>query len=112
MVCDGAGEASNVRFSGVLPGDEVHLSNRAFLAQCYYYRHHLPESSTWDFLRVDGNPIYPQHELPLGSPLGGVSRTGQFEGKLLWIQHTHDASLWPSDVIGYRDGVLSAQGAE
>ncbi len=28
MVCDGAGEASNLRFTDVLPGDEVHLDNQ------------------------------------------------------------------------------------
>jgi hypothetical protein len=114
LLCDGAEEASNARFTGVLPGDEVRVDNHAFLAQCYFYRHHLPAppSPAWDSLRVDGVPIYPQYDLPFASPLGGVGRTGQYEGKLMWVQHTHDASLWPSDVIGYRDGVIAVQGSE
>jgi hypothetical protein len=35
MVCDGEGEASNLRFTDVHAGDDVQLSNRAFLAHCY-----------------------------------------------------------------------------
>jgi hypothetical protein len=30
----------------------------------------------------------------------------------LWVQHTHDASLWPSDVVEYREGVIAVQGPE
>jgi hypothetical protein len=112
MVCDGAGEASNLRFTDVLPGDEVHLSNRAFLAQCYFYRHHLLDSEEWDFLRVDGKPIYPQHPLPSNTPFMGVAYSGQYEGKLLWVHHTHDASLWPPQGVIYGSQVLRAQGEE
>ena len=71
------------------------VDNRAFLAFNYYYRHHLSDDSLYDFLRVDGRPIFPQHEVPLQSPLMGVPYSGQYEGKLMWIHHTHDASLWP-----------------
>jgi hypothetical protein len=112
MVCDGAGEASNLRFTDVLPGDEVHLSNRAFLAHCYYSRHHVDDKVKWDHLKVDGKPIYPQHELPEASPFMGVRYTGQYEGKLLWIHHTHDASLWPSDGVVYGAQVVRSQGEE
>jgi hypothetical protein len=112
MVCDGAGEASNLRFTDVKPGDQVHLSNRAFLAHCYYSRHHLTDEAKWDFLRVDGKPLYVQHPLPGNTPFMGVKYNGQYEGKLLWIHHTHDASLWPSDGIVYGAQVLKAQGAD
>jgi hypothetical protein len=112
MVCDGAGEASNLRFTDVLPGDEVHLDNHAFLAQCYFYRHHLLDSLEWEFLKVDGKPIYPQHELPMNSPFMGVAYSGQYEGKLLWVHHTHDASLWPSQGVIYGPQVVRAQGEE
>jgi hypothetical protein len=112
MVCDGGGEASNLRFTDVAPGDDVRLDNHAFLAHCYYSRHHLSDEAKWDFMRVDGVPVYPQHELPANSPFMGVAYSGQFEGKLLWIHHTHDASLWPSDGVVYRAQVLRAQGRE
>jgi hypothetical protein len=45
------------------------------------------------------------------SPLMGVSYTGHYSGKLLWVHHTHDSSLWPSQGIIYQGAVLGAQGA-
>jgi hypothetical protein len=42
----------------------------------------------------------------------GVSYTGQYEGKLLWIHHTHDSSLWPSQGIIYEGAVHQAQGRQ
>jgi len=112
MVCDGAGENSNLRFTDVEPGDAVHFSNRAFLAHCYYSRHHLTDEPKWDFMRVDSKPIYPQHDLPLQSPFMGVAYTGQYEGKLMWVHHTHDASLWPPEGIIYGPQVQRSQGQD
>ena len=92
LLCDGEGEASNLRFTGVLPGDEVHVDNHAFLAFCYYYRHHLTNAEVdYDSLRLDGRPIYPQYEIPEMSPFMGTVHTGRFEGKLMWVHHTHDS---------------------
>jgi Tannase and feruloyl esterase len=112
FACDGHGEANLMRFNGVKAGDEIHVDNRKFLAFCYFHRHHLMEDAQFDSLRLDGVPIHEQHPVPLMSPLMGVSYTGQFEGKLLWIHHTHDSSLWPSQGIIYRGAVLNAQGPE
>jgi hypothetical protein len=112
FACDGQGEANLMRFNGVKVGDEIHVDNRKFLAFCYFHRHHLMEDAQFDSLRLDGVPIYEQHPVPLMSPLMGVSYTGHFEGKLLWIHHTHDSSLWPSQGIIYRGAVLNTQGPE
>jgi hypothetical protein len=112
LLCDGEGEASNLRFTDVLPGDEVHVDNHAYLAFCYFYRHHLMDSAEWDFLRVDGRPIYQQYEQPLSSPFMGTAHTGRFEGKMLWVHHTHDASLWPSQGIGMKNNVERERGPE
>ena len=109
---DGHGEANLERFRGVQAGDEVRVDNRKFLAFCYFHRHHIMEDAQFDSLRVAGRPIYRQHPVPLMSPLMGVSYTGHYEGKLLWIHHTHDSSLWPSQGIIYESAVLAAQGAE
>ena len=99
--CDGAGEASNLRFTGVLPGDEVHVDNRAFLAYCYYSRHHVNDRRVASSSRVDGVPIYPQHQLPTMSPFMGVrSLRRSTRASCMWVHHTHDASLWPSQGIG------------
>ncbi len=112
LFCDGRAEANLKRFRGVQVGDQVHVDNHAFLAFCYAYRHHISDDPLNDFLRVDGQPIYPQHGLPMQSPLMGVPYSGQYEGKLLWIHHTHDASLWPPQGVIYKRAVEQAQGAE
>jgi Tannase and feruloyl esterase len=112
LYCDGPGEANLLRFSGVLPGDEVHIDNRKFLAFCYFARHHLMDDEQFESLRVDGVPIFQQHPVPEMSPLMGVSYSGQFSGKLIWIHHTHDASLWPPQGVIYERAVLAAQGPD
>src|ERR1700728_65375 len=112
FLCDGEGEASNQRFRGVLAGDEVHIDNHAFLAYCYAYRHHIHDWAEYEFLRVDGVPIYPQYEIPQMSPFMGTVHTGKFEGKLMWVHHTHDASLWPSQGIGMKNNVERERGPE
>jgi Tannase and feruloyl esterase len=109
---DGFGEANILKFTDVLPGDEVHVDNHAFLAYCYYYRHHVMDSALYDFLRVDGRPIYPQHDVPVMASSMGVAYSGQYRGKLMWIHHTHDASLWPGQGVIYAEGVRRAQGDE
>jgi hypothetical protein len=110
FLCDARGETSNIRFTDVLPGDEVHVDNSRWLAYGYYARHHVADDVQFDSLRVEGQPIYPQHPLADMSPLMGVCYSGQFKGKLMWVHHTHDASLWPPCGVGYADGVLAAQG--
>jgi hypothetical protein len=113
LLCDGMGEASNQRFRGVLAGDEVHVDNHAFLAFCYYYRHHLTDAEVdYSSLRVDGHPIYPQYQIPEMSPLMGTVHTGRFPGKLMWVHHTHDASLWPSQGIGMKNNVERERGPD
>lgn len=111
-LCDGAGEANNLRFAGVLPGDEVHLNNRAFLAYCYFYRHHLLPHAEYRFLEVDGRAVYAQHELPEMSPFMGTVHSAEYEGKLMWIHNTHDASLWPAQGVGFKANVERVHGAE
>jgi hypothetical protein len=110
--CDGRGEANIKRFADVEVGDQVHIDNHAFLAFCYSYRHHISLDPMFDFLRLNGVPLYPQHGLPLQSPLMGVPYSGQFEGKLLWVHHTHDSSLWPPQGVIYQEATIRAQGAE
>jgi len=105
LLLDGEGEASNLRLTGVNPGDAVQFDNRAFLAYCYYARHHIGESPEYDQFRLGSAPVYDQYEQPYLSPFMGVRHTGKFDGKMLWIQHTHDASLWPSHGVGMKNNV-------
>jgi hypothetical protein len=106
--CDGPGEANIERFRGVQAGDRVRVENAKFLAFCYFARHHIMDDEQFDSLRVDGLPVYPQHPIPLMSPLMGVSYSGELQGKLLWIHHTHDASLWPPQGVIYQRAVQAA----
>ena len=110
FLCDGHGDANLLRFDGVKVGDEVHVDNRKFLAFCYFHRHHVMDDPQFDGLKLGGVPIYPQHPVPEMSPLMGVAYTGQYDGKLLWVHHTHDSSLWPSQGVVYEAAVAQAQG--
>ena len=110
--CEGRGDANLLRFTGAEIGDDVHVDNHAFLAFNYYYRHHISEEPLYDFLRVDGRPIFPQHGVPLQSPLMGVPYSGEYKGKLIWVHHTHDASLWPPQGLFYKQAVEQAKGVE
>jgi hypothetical protein len=112
LLLDGEGEASNLRLSGVKPGDTVHFDNRAFLAHCYSSRHHILDAAEYDQFRLGGKPVYEQYERPLLSPFMGVPHTGRFDGKMLWIQHTHDSSLWPTQGLGMRNNVEREVGSE
>jgi hypothetical protein len=112
FMCDGHGDANLLRFDGVRAGDDVHVDNRKFLAFCYFHRHHVMDDPQFDGLKLNGVPIYPQHPVPYMSPLMGVPYTGHYEGKLLWIHHTHDSSLWPSQGVVYEAAVDQAQGSE
>ena len=110
--CDGRGEANILRFIDVEPGDEVHVDNHRYLAYCYWARHHLLDDHIFDSFRVDGAPIYPQHTAPDQSSLMGVAYSGQYKGKLIWVHHTLDSSLWPPQGVVYAKAVEQAQGAE
>jgi PKD domain len=110
FLCDARGETSNIRFTDVRAGDEVHVDNSRWLAYGYYARHHVVADTQFDALRVDGRPMHPQRPIADMSPLMGVCYSGQYTGKLMWVHHTHDASLWPPQGVGYADGVLAAQG--
>lgn len=112
LLLDGEGEASNLRLSGVKPGDTVHFDNRAFLAHCYSSRHHILDAAEYDQFRLGGKPVYEQYERPLLSAFMGVPHTGRFDGKMLWIQHTHDSSLWPTQGLGMRNNVEREVGSE
>lgn len=46
------------------------------------------------------------------SPLMCVSYTSHYSGKLLWMHHTHDSSLWPGQGLICRDAVLATGGEE
>jgi hypothetical protein len=83
----------------VLPGDEVVVDNRRYLAYCYRYRHTVnPGDPAQSHLMLDGVPLYPQRPAPVSmmAPAFGVAEfKGRYRGKVLTVQHSHDSSIWP-----------------
>jgi hypothetical protein len=107
----GTGDANILRFTGVEPGDEVLVDNRKFLAYCYYARHHvIDDEPAFAHLPLEGSPLYPQHPVPRMSSLMGVCYFGSCQGKVLWIHHPHDSSVWPAWGTLYHRAVRQAQG--
>jgi hypothetical protein len=101
ITVDGVGEAGNLRFDGVLPGDELEVDNRRFLAFTMRYRHLVdPNAPSQSHLAIDGVPIYPQltvEPVGIGPHMGVADWSGRFTGKVLTVQNTHDSMIWPSE---------------
>ncbi|CAH0356880.1 tannase/feruloyl esterase family alpha/beta hydrolase [Sphingobium sp. CECT 9361] len=106
LLLDGFGADGNAKAEGVRPGDQVEVDNDAYLAYCYWHRHHVIDGEKgFDQVIVDGSPMFPQRpRITVPSPFGG-HYSAQFKGKLLYMQHTHDTSLWPDQAILYAEGV-------
>lgn len=89
----------------VEPGVELMASNRDFLAYCHSYRHQVDLHSEDSLkLTAGGLPIYPQRELSLQHVLVGVSMSGEFDGKLIYVGSVNDsmstATAWPVTYAG------------
>ncbi|WP_261557639.1 tannase/feruloyl esterase family alpha/beta hydrolase [Frankia tisae] len=112
LYVDGAAESGTLRMTDVVPGDEVLIDNRNFLAFCYAYRHQVAE---WDresvATFVDGRPVYPRHGLPTAFALGGGPASGSFGGKLLLLPGTHDANVWPGRADALAGHIRRVQGS-
>jgi hypothetical protein len=108
-------------FDGVEPGDEVHIENRDFIAWCHMFLHQLelpdegepPLPVEWGGLRawtLDGRPLYPQLPRPEAVRGGNLGRTGEFAGKVIHVNTSHDSMVWPNGAIGWTHEIEAAQG--
>ncbi|ARS26942.1 tannase/feruloyl esterase family alpha/beta hydrolase [Sphingomonas sp. KC8] len=106
LLLDGFGADGNAKAADIEPGDSVEVDNDAFLAYCHWHRHHIIAGEKgFDQVIVDNAPIFPQRRpICVPTPFGG-HYSAQFEGKLLYMQHTHDTSLWPDQAILYAENV-------
>ena len=112
VLVDANGEPGLVRLTGVLPGDEIEIDNRDFLAYCHWYRHHLlPGEPAFDRFFIRGKPIYPQRPLHPITGNGGGTLLGRFKGKLLSTNFLPDTMVWPVQPAAYAAAV-EAQGGE
>ncbi|MBV8083553.1 MAG: PKD domain-containing protein [Chloroflexi bacterium] len=112
------GDMTPELFEGVRAGDQVRIDNRAWTAYCLYHRYgtaHVPEAREpgmpmlpeYSAFMVDGRAIYPQRPATLG-PLPVV--TGNFPGKMILCQGTHDPNVWPTTITPYIRMVERAHG--
>jgi hypothetical protein len=89
----------------VSEGDEVLVSNRKYLAQCFWPRYHLSgelryrPSHQW---AIDGRQMYPQRP-PVEFMNVGPEYTYEFTGKQILIQNAHDTSCWPAGGAVYHE---------
>jgi hypothetical protein len=118
-----SGEHAPELFDGVEVGDTVHVDNRDFVAWCHLWRHTLTldlmsprgEDGTRRFLEgfdglraytLDGEALFPQRTtLLVPQEGGGTGHSGRFNGKMIHVNATHDAQVWPNGVVAYREKV-------
>jgi hypothetical protein len=124
-----SGEHAPELFDGVAVGDEVAIDNRDFLAWCHQWQRTLsldliaPRDAAgerqwlrgYEGLRaytVDDQPLFEQRpRLTVPQVGGGTGHTGRFEGKMIHVNATHDAQVWPNGVLAYRHKVEQQRGA-
>src|SRR6202034_2902817 len=115
-----SGEHAPQLFDGVEPGDELTIDNRDFIAWCHLWQHALSLDLVsaddghggraylrgYDGLRayaVTARPVFPQRAQPLvPQEGGGTGHSGRFAGKMIHVNATHDAQVWPNGVLAYR----------
>jgi len=95
-------------FRDVAAGDQLTFDTRDLVAFAYFHRHMVsgtyPEMA--DFV-VDNRPIHPQRPIPLDAlPVP----SGQFEGKMILIQHGADRECWPNTARAYASAVADKWG--
>jgi hypothetical protein len=103
LVGSASGEAGNLLFSDVEPGDEIVVDNREFLAFCHLHRHAIPVDTEgrrfpeWDQFLVDGRPKYRQRDfLPTQNSSIGRAYTWDYGNrKMIICQNTNDIGTWP-----------------
>jgi hypothetical protein len=108
------GEAQELLFDGVQPGDEVVIDNRDYLAYCYYYRHHVAGPREIPRFSVDDHVVFPTYEFDdvqaYGPPMAGMGTSGAIRRPLIQIQHALDTSCWLIDGVRYDQAVRSHLG--
>jgi hypothetical protein len=112
LIGSAVGEAGNLLFVGVQPGDRVRISNRKYLAYCNYYRHQVQaEYPEWAHLVVDGEPIYEQR--PIIEKLWAHDYTYDIGNKKMFlIQNMLDRGCFPGSVIRYQERLREKLGGK
>jgi hypothetical protein len=95
-------------FEGVEVGDQVHVSNRDFVAFCYYHRYAVQDPAfpqridpAFEPWAVDGAAVYPQRPMRPFSPAAPTSYKGTLTNKMIYVQPTLDTQVWPTTISPY-----------
>ncbi len=116
-MCYGMDDLPGV-LSKVKPGDRVFLDNSDYIAIQSYYRHQVPEDTSfyaWDQFRDEnGRPILPQRKNVMGYSMTGTGtvQDGNIQGKVIVIQALMDESTCPWCADWYRSKVIETKGSE
>jgi hypothetical protein len=124
-----SGEYCPEMFDGVSVGDVCVVDNSDFIAWCHWFLHNLsldllvstdPGTGTdrwlggFEGLRaytLDGEALFPQRAGPMVPQQGGgTGHSGRFEGKVIHVNATHDAQVWPNGVAAYKAKVRADKG--
>lgn len=95
-------------WEGVQPGDEVEIDNTRFVAWCHYHWYAVQNPDTGGLFdsclapwSVDGRPIHPQRGIPPVSEAAPTAYKRMLSNKMIYVQATHDAQVWPTTVFPY-----------
>jgi Alpha/beta hydrolase domain len=122
-----SGEHAPELFDGVEVGDTVHVDNRDFVAWCHLWRHTLTldlmaprgDDGKRHFLEgfegmraytIDDEPLFPQRAALVPQEGGGTGHSGRYSGRMIHVNATHDAQVWPNGVVAYRAKVRRQAG--
>ncbi|KAJ4253818.1 hypothetical protein NW762_010213 [Fusarium torreyae] len=112
--------ASNTTLGALMPGTNIQVDNRWYLATHTYHRHQLPSLDSGfyshDYLRDGaGEPLYPQRNFVAGptvsqSTSGGGTHTGNITMKLIVMNNLLDFDALPWHADWYKHKVQDAKG--
>jgi hypothetical protein len=124
-----SGEYCPEMFDGAAVGDECTIDNSDFIAWCHWFMHNLsvdlvaPRDPATGLRRwlpgfeglraycLDDEPIFPQRSSPMvPQEGGGTGHSGRFTGKMIHVNATHDAQVWPNGVAAYQEKVRAHMG--
>jgi PKD domain len=124
-----SGEHAPDLFDGVEAGDECTVDNHDFVAWCHMFLHALsldllvkddPRTGERQWLEgfeglrayaLDDRPLHPQRDRPMvAQEGGGTGHSGRFVGKMIHVNATHDAQVWPNGVAAYQSKVRADKG--
>jgi hypothetical protein len=98
-------------FEGVEVGDEVQIDNRDFIAFCYYHWYQIKDptrdgiDTEFEPWMVDGRTVYPQRGRSPVSAAAPWRYKRTLTNKMIYVQPTLDAQVWPTTIWPYQRSV-------